>query len=178
MALEELDITNDQSFELHHNFGAEAEVIEMPLMDDYPNPENQFDVFLHNDGAQSGGTGGTGGVDPNAIAGAVGAVAGLASSLSQNRDETKQQLRTRCGRKPLFGKEKKKRYFECVDKFYGGGGADMGGGFDTKSMQTPYIPPVVDEPRGLSQGAKIGIGIAVVAVLGVGGYFLYKKMKK
>ena len=34
-----------------------------------------------------------------------------------------------------------------------------------------------DEQQGMSKGTKIGIGVLVVALLGVGGYFAYKKFK-
>ncbi len=35
-----------------------------------------------------------------------------------------------------------------------------------------------EESKGLSLGAKIGIGAGIVLILGVAGYFIYKKMKK
>lgn len=35
-----------------------------------------------------------------------------------------------------------------------------------------------EESKGLSLGAKVGIGAGIVLVLGVVGYFIYKKMKK
>ena len=51
------------------------------------------------------------------------------------------------------------------NKNQGGGG---GGSYD-------YRPPVDDTPQGLSTGAKIGIGVGVLAVVGVIIYFVAKK---
>ena len=34
-----------------------------------------------------------------------------------------------------------------------------------------------DDQQGMSKGTKIGIGVLVVALLGIGGYFAYKKFK-
>jgi hypothetical protein len=36
--------------------------------------------------------------------------------------------------------------------------------------------PIVEAPKGMSKGAKIGIAVGIVAVLGVVGFMVYKKM--
>lgn len=164
----DLDIA-DNHYEFSDVVG-EAEVIRMPIMDNYPNPENQFDVFLHQDGEKSG-------VDPNAVAGAVGAVAGLVTTISQNRDESKKALKARCGGKPLFGKDKKKRYEECRERFFAEQ-QSYGGYSVNKSVplnQAAYYPPM-EEDRGLSTGAIVGIVLGVAAFAGLG-FYLYKKNK-
>jgi Sec-independent protein translocase protein TatA len=38
-------------------------------------------------------------------------------------------------------------------------------------------PPIEEPKKGLSMGAKIGIGVGVAVVLGVVGFIIYKKMK-
>jgi hypothetical protein len=38
-------------------------------------------------------------------------------------------------------------------------------------------PPIEEPKKGLSMGAKIGIGVGVLVVLGVVGFIVYKKMK-
>lgn len=37
------------------------------------------------------------------------------------------------------------------------------------------LPPSPPEKKGMSTGAKVGIGLAIVAVIGVGAYFMIKK---
>ncbi len=173
--LEQLETSDD--FEIQTNSGNK---ILMPLMDEYPNPQNTFDVFANNDGEK---TGDNNVVTPTkrtmsaeeqqAVADTIGAVAQVGATLLANRDETKMALKTRCGRKPIFGKDKKAKYQECKDNFY----KDMQQA--NANVRTNNFPPTQPRPlppRGLSTGAVVGIVLGVVA-LGVGGYFIYKRGK-
>lgn len=64
----------------------------------------------------------------------------------------------------------------------GSGGGSSGGGMTLirptlrlPSFQPPLVQPPPPKSDGLSTGAMVGIGAAVVAVLGIGGYFLLRK---
>jgi len=160
MELGELDIIDD-AFELKHQ--ASGEVTYMPIMDEYPSAENQFDLMSNAEG---------GGVDPEMIAGAVTAVAGIASSISANKSQSKQELKNRCGRKPLF-KKNRGTWDKCAEQFYLG---DSGGVNKSMQQQPVYLPPPPTPQKGMSTGAIVGIVLGVVA-LGVGGFFLYKRSK-
>ena len=48
-------------------------------------------------------------------------------------------------------------------------------GFGTGGRGTATLPPAPPVKEGLSTGAMVGIGAAVVAVLGIGGFFLLRK---
>ena len=53
-----------------------------------------------------------------------------------------------------------------------GGGAGSGG---ESIDNTPY--PIPDEPKGMSKGAKIGIAVGAVALLGLGAWLILRKKK-
>lgn len=174
MAFEDLNI-NSSEWEVYHN----SDGMLVPIMDDYPSPENSFDVFSNNDGATGTGTQQKQGVDPELVAGAVTTVATIGSQLLANRDpnSVKKQLRDRCGRRPLFRKNRGE-YDKCKEQFYTDmqGGGSFKSGMQTQTSNLPvYTPP--PPPTGMSTTAKIGIALGIVA-LGVGGYFLYKRGKK
>lgn len=156
--LEELDISSAE-WEVSHS---SADGIEVPIMEEYPNPENTFDIFM-------GTNGDTTGVDPEAIAGAVATVGAVAGELIQNRDETKQQLRNRCGRRPLLRKNRGE-YDKCREEFY-----KEIQGTSIRTAPTTSTPPPPPPPKGMSTGAKVGIALGVIAVIGVGAYFIFKK---
>lgn len=175
MAFEDLNINNSE-WEVYHN----SEGMLVPIMDDYPSPENTFDVMSGTDAGVTGGTGGTGGdgktkLDPEAVAGLVTAVGGVASTFLANRDSSKGDLRNRCGRRPLFRKNRGE-YDRCKEEYFKelqGGGSFKSG---MQQQQLPvYTPP--PPPQGMSTTAKVGIALGIVA-LGVGGYFLWKRSKK
>lgn len=173
--LEQLETSDD--FEIQTNSGNK---ILMPLMDEYPNAQNTFDVFASNDGETTGDdNAGTptkrtmSAEQQQAVADTIGAVAQVGASLLANRDETKMALKTRCGRKPIFGKDKKRKYQECKENFY----KDMQqANANVRTDNSPPPPPPPPPPRGLSTGAVVGIVLGVVA-LGVGGYFIFKRGK-
>jgi hypothetical protein len=55
-------------------------------------------------------------------------------------------------------------------------GQKLGVSTDASSSQEPaYVPEPQAEKKGMSTGAKVGIAIGVVAVLGAAAYFLTKK---
>jgi hypothetical protein len=167
MAFEDLNINNSE-WEVYHN----SEGMLVPIMDEYPSPENTFDVWSSNEGATTT-TNTNEKLDPEAIAGLVTTVATVGSQLVANRDETKRDLKNRCGRRPLLRKNRAE-YDRCKEEFY----KEMQGGGSFKSTM-PQQPIVVapPPPQGMSTTAKIGIALGIVA-LGVGGYFLWKRSKK
>lgn len=84
-------------------------------------------------------------------------------------------------RQELVGSGKVKGFLEKL------GGASTGlagvlGGISQpqqESVSAPQevLPPPAPEKKPLSMGAKIGIGVGIAAVLGIGAYFLMKKKK-
>lgn len=121
--------------------------------------------------SESEGGGSSGGVDPEVIAGAVGSVADLAGSFAQNRNEDKQNIKLKCGRKPLFNiGGKKDAYFACVDDYF-----KMQQPQDSRASMYQQMPPP-PQKKGLSTGAVVGIVLGVVA-LGFGIYYVATKNK-
>ena len=180
MAFEDLNVNNSE-WEVYHN----SDGLLVPIMDDYPSPENTFDVWSGVDDAKTTTTPPTTdptkkqGIDPNALAGALTTVATVGSQLYANRDTSKQELKNVCGRKPFcIGKnacrDRKNKYEACKKEFYMGSGGFKSGGTQQQPMPT-YTPP--PPPRGMSTTAKVGIALGIIA-LGVGGYFLYKRSAK
>lgn len=179
MAFEELNIGNDE-WEVFHN----SEGMLVPIMDEYPSPENTFDVWS---GVDDGDTAPPPapttpaprqGVDPELLAGALTTAVSVGSQLYANRDTSKRELKNVCGSKPFcIGKkrcrDKKDKYEACKKEFYMGSGGFKSGGTQQQTMPV-YTPP--PPPRGMSTTAKVGIALGIVA-LGVGGYFLYKRSK-
>ena len=159
MEYENLNLNNSE-WEVYHN----SDGMLVPIMDEYPSPENTFDVWSNNTGA---GAGNGDKLDPEAVASAVTTITAVGSQLLANRDSTKQELRNRCGRKPLLRKNRVE-YDRCRETFY----KDMQGGGFKSQEQNDFIPP--PPPQGLSTTAKIGIALGIVA-LGVGAYFLLRK---
>lgn len=66
-----------------------------------------------------------------------------------------------------------------LDTIGGLGQQNMGGmqGMDMGGMNEMNFPPPPPPPQGMSRGAKIAIGVGVAAIVGVGVYFLAKKLK-
>lgn len=157
MAFEDLNINNSE-WEVYHN----SEGMLVPIMDEYPSPENTFDVWSSAEDETK--------LDPEAVAGLVTTVATVGSQLVANKDETKKDLKNRCGRRPLL-KKNRAEYDRCREEFY----KEMQGGGISKSTQPQapvYTPP--PPPKGMSTTAKIGIALGIVA-LGVGAYFVFRK---
>ena len=157
MAFEDLNINNSE-WEVYHN----SEGMLVPIMDEYPSPENTFDVWSRAEDETK--------LDPEAVAGLVTTVATVGSQLVANKDETKKDLKNRCGRRPLL-KKNRAEYDRCREEFY----KEMQGGGISKSTQPQapvYTPP--PPPKGMSTTAKIGIALGIVA-LGVGAYFVFRK---
>ena len=172
MAFEELDI-NSTEWEVFHN----SEGMLVPIMDEYPSPENTFDVWSGVDDGDATTPPPTDptkrqGIDPELLAGALTTAVSVGSQLYANRDTSKRELKQVCGRRPLF-KKNRGEYDKCKKEFYMGSGGFKSGGTQQQPMPT-YTPP--PPPRGMSTTAKVGIALGIVA-LGVGGYFLYKRGK-
>lgn len=165
MEYENLNLNNAQ-WEVYHN----SDGMLVPIMDEYPSPENTFDVWSNNTGDVAGG-GATEGakLDPEAVVSAVSTITAVGSQLLADRDSTKQELRNLCGRKPLLRKNRVE-YDRCRETFYK---ELQGGGFKSQE-QNDFIPPPPPPRQGLSTTAKIGIALGIVA-LGVGAYFLLRK---
>lgn len=164
--LEEIEIS-DNSFELYNNMTG-RDITCLPLMNEYPDPENTFDVSFGVDGEE------TGSVDPNAVIGAVGDVAGAIASFKKTG--VKADLKAVCGRRPILAKKRASSGWDaCATSYQQAmlGMGDSGRG----QQQGGYIPPSPPINTGMSTGAKIGIALTIVAV-GVGGFLLYKNYAK
>ena len=168
MAFEELN-TNNVEWEVFHN----SDGMYVPIMDEYPSPENTFDVWSGVDDEPQAKSG----IDPELLAGAFNTAVTIGADLYANRDSSKQELKQVCGRKPFcIGKgrckDKKDKHNACKQSYYT---PQQSGG--NKSTPPPaYIPPRPPRPQGMSTSAKVGIALSIVA-LGVGGYFLYRRSK-
>lgn len=184
---EEIDIIDD-SFELSHSSRG-ANVMFVPLMEEYPSPENQFDIFFGVNGeggregrsgdsghfqpsgggtsgtSPTGTTGGGGSIDPATVAGALEGVAGLFS-----KTEEQKALKTRCGRRPIF-KKNRATWDACKEQFY----AERGGYGSPRDEDFRYRDAPID--KGMSLGAKIGIGVLIAGVAGTLIYFGVKASK-
>lgn len=159
MELKHLDLDiSDKSFEFS-NFDGEGEVIDMPIQERYPKPETQFDIFSNSEGGGNK-------IDPNLIAGAVGSIAGAIGAIADKTPE-QEELKARCGNKPLFGKAKKEAYRECANEFYNELNQYSGGNqYPQQQPQYNYPPPVGKSKKGMSTGAIVGISLAGIAILG------------
>lgn len=165
MAFEELNMNNSE-WEVYHNSDG--------IIDEYPSPENTFDVWSSVEDNKTPTTSKEK-LDPEAVAGLVSTVATVGTQLvASTKNPTKQDLRNRCGRRPLL-KKNRAEYDRCKEEFY----KEIQGGGGFKSAEIPQQPIVVapPQPTGMSTTAKIGIALGIVA-LGVGGYFLWKRSKK
>ena len=165
--MEEL-ISNDAQFELFSNSNG-AMMLDRTLMS-YPNEKNSFDVFLGEDGSYSYfEDSDKPKFDPEKLAGAItaGASAGssIASTVQALKDPNKQpsrrkQLKDVCGRKPLFGKQQKKVYNDCVAQYNAG---KIGG--TSEMPQAPQAPQAPQEPEPTNNTKKIVIGLVVVGLV-------------
>lgn len=168
MLMEDLDIVDD-SFEIYLNANGGGKML-LPLMDEYPSPENTFDVMLGVDGEETPSSR----LDPSAVASAVEAVGNVAVSFKKT--ELEKELKVACGRKPLTNKENKRLWKECADKFYKTKGAQYASQntSGSGSGQSPnYSSP---KPTSWSTEKKVFVGLGVVAILTVS-YLVIKKMK-
>ena len=80
MEYENLNLNNAE-WEVYHN----SDGMLVPIMDEYPSPENTFDVWSNNTGA---GAGNGDKLDPEAVASAVTTITAVGSQLLANRDST------------------------------------------------------------------------------------------
>lgn len=177
---EELDII-DESFELQSNVSGDG-IQYMPLMEEYPNADNTFDIFsgigglspemiagmtdaqlkLAQEEADKGRT-----IDPKAITGAIEGVTGLIALFGKT--EAEQMLKTTCGGRPLLAKNRT-RWQSCADNFF----SQQAGryGFAPNQMgRYPYTPTYTPPKQGLSTGAWVGIGVGTALVIGTIIYF-------
>jgi hypothetical protein len=126
----------------------------------------------------------------------------LANIKRKPKTELESNLKAACGRKPLFGKSKKKKYQECATKFMANAEKSKSAAAEAiargkeaeartaeanaaakaaeakTSENSRLAAPASDKFLGMPKA----VGITVVAVGGlallVGGYFLIKKMRK
>jgi hypothetical protein len=120
-------LNNDTSFELFTN-SSDAEILNRTLMS-YPSEKSSFQVFLGSDGYSN--------FEPkndkekedekkkfdaeklvNTVTQVGGAVGSLQATIDAFKptDERSIKIRELCGKKPVFGKDKKRIYNECVAK--------------------------------------------------------------
>ena len=96
MAFEELDM-NSTEWEIFHN----SEGMLVPIMDEYPSPENTFDVWSGVDDAKTTTPPPTEqtrqGIDPNALAGALTTAVSVGSQLYANRDTSSNESSVKNG---------------------------------------------------------------------------------
>jgi len=99
-------------------------------------------------------------------AGVGGAVA-LGTALI-GRQRTATDIEQVCGKKPKLGKKKKEAWQKCADSNSGGG---------TKAQDTNATPPP-PPPQGMSKGAKVGLAIGGLVVVGLVIFLVARKKKK
>lgn len=171
-------IKNDATFEVFANSEG-AELLNNRVLLSYPSEKSSFDVFLGADGDYdyysnfnpTTETGDKPKVDPEKIAQGITTLSTAISSgatafQALKGDGTKAPSRRKalkdvCGRKPLFGKEKK-GYNDCVKKYNEG----KLGGVDSKAPNendTPPPPPPTEPTNNTTR--NIIIGVVVLGVL-------------
>ncbi len=121
----------------------------------------------------------------------------LANIKSKPKTESETQLKAACGRKPLFGKAKKK-YQECARKFMASNeknkadiananarakeaeAAAARASAEASASRTAERLPAPTEDKFLGMPKAVGITVTIVGGLAilVGGFFLVKKMAK
>ena len=184
-------IKNDATYEVYHNTEG-GQLLNNRVLTSYPNEKSSFQVFLGFEGEEANvGAGALNKadktkttesnpkIDPEKVAGAITSGATAISSVGSTiqafkGDGTKapsrrKQLKEVCGAKPVFGKDKKKVYNDCVAKY----NADKLGGTSTSTPPPPPPPPPTDE-NPPANNTKIVIGLVVVGVL-VTAFIGYKK---
>lgn len=109
-------------------------------------------------------------------------ISGLIQNKKANQSEIEKQVKAACGRKPLFGKAKKAKYQKCasdIAKSYQKANAPASTPAptapSTERTSAPAPAPEKNKFLGMPIGVAIGLG---VAVLGLGGFLIYKKIKK
>jgi hypothetical protein len=155
--IDELDII-DEGFEIFDNMNGNNQIF-VPLMEEYPNPKNQFDIQMGVDGSE---------IDPEVIEQTLQNAGRLIGTLSKTEEE--KQLKLRCGRRPILAKNRAS-YDACSQKFFEQNSI-------SRSAFDPYIPTRRTTENGMSTGAIVGIVAVSGLVIFVGGYFLLKSMKQ
>ena len=130
-------IKNDSTFELYHNSEG-ADTLNNRVLLSYPNEKSSFDVFLGFEGysnfeeteaekkARLEAEAKKNKIDPEKLAQgitagatALGSVVGTVQAFKGDGTKAPKRrklLKEACGNKPLFGKDKKKKYNDCVDQ--------------------------------------------------------------
>ncbi len=148
----------------------------MPLMEEYPNPRNLFDVFIGSDGSGLGDVSTSGNVDWNQVIETGGQIIGtIASNRDTSNRNVRRSLRQRCGRRPLL-RRNRVDYDACREKFF----REMQGVTDSESALTPEQLMDILSRRDAQQKPKISalgvFGIILgVAAVGTAIYFISKK---
>lgn len=164
MLVDELDIVDD-SFELNEVKHSADGVMNVPIMDVYPNPQNTFDIHLNAEGEGFQ-------VSGDDIAGAVEGVGAIVSMFQKTG--IKKTIKDTCGRRPVTKKKRESTGWNACEakvKAIASGTHPSQQPSQQEQQQTPPPPP---PRRGMSTGAKVGIGLGVVA-LGVIGFIIYKR---
>ena len=184
-------IKNDATFELYHNSEG-ADTLNNRVLLSYPNEKSSFDVFLGFEGysnfeeteaekkARLEAEAKKNKIDPEKLAQgitagatALGSVVGTVQAFKGDGTKApsrRKSLKDACGRKPLFGKEKK-GYNDCVKEYNAGkiGGVDTKAPETNTNTNTDETPPPTDNTT-----RNIIIGVVVVGVL-VTAFIGYKK---
>jgi len=197
------NLINDSSFEVYHNSEG-LNMLDNRVLTTYPSELNSFQVFLGFDGEvkkkkkkkEKSPTSDSPvkkpekvKVNPEKIAEGITALAGATGSVvstvqafkgdGTKPKSAKKQLRDVCGRKPLFGKSKKKSYNTCVEKYRA---SQLEKISKPNRSEMPQREPIsnkndesdLDKKDGniFSKNKKIIIGVLVVGLVV---FFAYKK---
>lgn len=167
MFVEELDIV-DRGFELNDLYNV-IEVNQVPIMDTYPDPKNTFELDLQKFSNNEGGFD----VSGDDIAGAVQGVGNIVQAFQKTG--IKKVIKDTCGRRPITKKKRESSGWNACETrvkqlAQGTHPSQQPRPQDQQQFNTPPPPP-----RGMSTGAKVGIGLGIVAVLGIVGFVIYKK---
>lgn len=124
--------------------------------------------------------GGKGKISGEAVAAGATLAAGLVSAIaSRPRNESKQEMKAACGRKPFIaGRRKKDIYQKCVSSYLQSKNeADARAAAEKEYTPPPYTPPKDEKKKFLGMPLGVGITVSVlfVAALGFGAYKLIKR---
>ena len=186
-------IKNDSTFELYHNSEG-ADTLNNRVLLSYPSEKSSFDVFLGFEGhsnfeeteaekkarLEAEAKANKPKIDSEKLAQgitagatALGSVVGTVQAFKGDGTKApsrRKSLKDACGRKPLFGKEKK-GYNDCVKEYNAGkiGGVNTKAPESSSNETPPETPP---ETNNTTRNIIIGV---VVLALGVTAFIGYKK---
>lgn len=194
-------LINDPSFEIYSNSDGARILARNRVLMDYPSEKSSFDVFLgFTDTNKDGKDDVTGktkdemdNIKPKKpifskktfseeniqkgaelISSGVQTGQAISGTIKSFQTQEKQSLKAKCGRRPIF-KKNRKTYDSCVQDYNNSLGGNVGGNTGGNTSGERFLPN--DEPPKKNRTTTFII-VGVVAVALIGGLFYLKKIGK